>query len=358
MKGVHSQQTAPLLQVEATDGSCALCRSASHQILLCPDLQLAVEAVRSRKSKKSNSVSHSRHGSANSVLGAVKKKITIKKEVSIPFFLMYYPLITLAISLTITIPMTYYKWDIAYADEEALAKQSFAGTAVNMIQTLHSSWQYASIGSIVMADVITGMEGNITERLYQRMSDSEGYFGLLGNNSVVGIYEYITLEERAKTEMMMFKDYGSNFGSHTTFNFWEKFPNGTKRIAPERPFYFVLTYVSNDKSPLVNKSLGFNGYSETVARKPLFDIMFNTSTIAVTVRTQLSYLSYPMSGIIFFAPIYFDPWNKSLTRTFTGRENFRYVSISSVDCNLIVQTALSGLLIPDKFHVFLFDQRK
>ncbi|KAJ3192164.1 hypothetical protein HK101_006944 [Irineochytrium annulatum] len=254
---------------------------------------------------------------------------SIQHLASVPLFLKYYPLLTLCLSICISAPLTWYKWHLAYSDETLLATQSFDGIAINMVD---SGWDYATLGA----------------------EDEYGYFGYLGKDTLVGLYQLVTKDTLNYWQEWMFNSYGGNMGSTTNFTIFNKYPNGTKYPAVPDPYLYMVHMTSKDKLPGNWNALGFNGWSETAIRRPLIQKVATTGNVSVSPRVTLANSATPMSGILVMAGLYLNATTGSLQRGLT--DVMPAISFSAVTCPQVVHNALVNTVVPAGVHAFLFDQ--
>ncbi|KAJ3192165.1 hypothetical protein HK101_006945 [Irineochytrium annulatum] len=269
---------------------------------------------------------------------ALTSLASIQQLTSIPLFLKYYPLLTLCLSICISAPLVWYKWHLAYSDETLLATQTFKGIALNMIDSVQTSWDYATLGAEVMADI----------------ADEYGYFGYLGKDTLVGLYQRVTKDTLNYWQDWMFNSYGGNMGSTTNFTIFNKYPNGTKYPAVPDPYLYMVHMTSKDKLPGNWNALGYNGWSDNVVRRPLIEKVAKTGNVSVSPRVTLANSAIPMSGILVMAGIFQNSTTGTLQRGWT--DILSATSFSAVTCNHVIYDALVNNVVPSGVHAFLFDQ--
>ncbi|KAJ3322436.1 hypothetical protein HDU76_013884 [Blyttiomyces sp. JEL0837] len=152
------------------------------------------------------------------------KRITAGKaleaEIAVPFFLKWYPLITLAISLAISSPIIWYKYTLAVDDETKLAEESFKNMAFNLVKSIDASWQHAMLGGIVMANSMIGLAQNMTEFYFDRLTDPDQYFSYFNSSTQVGVYRYVAAgDDEIAAKNYLLANYGPNFPNSNNFEF-------------------------------------------------------------------------------------------------------------------------------------------
>ncbi|KAJ3329438.1 hypothetical protein HDU76_007904 [Blyttiomyces sp. JEL0837] len=297
---------------------------------------------------------------------STRTKKLIEVEIGVPFFLKWYPLITLGISLTISMPLIWFKYRLAYNDETQLAIASFEGLAKNMVQAVDASWQNSMLGAIVMANAVVSLNGAMTQAEYWRFTNSTQYFSYFSTNSIV-LSRYIEAgeDEKAIKEYLL-SNYGPNFGSNDTFNFYSTYPNNTQFISENKPFYFANVFTTKPLRVGQKAAYGYDAWGDPIYRRPNIQYINATGNVGVTSRLELSSYAAPTSAVLFMAPIFVDSETTnsshgviansstlSLSKTKTSRiYGYVYSSILGTD---ILTSALGKRNMSNQLHVFLFD---
>ncbi|KAJ3329437.1 hypothetical protein HDU76_007903 [Blyttiomyces sp. JEL0837] len=310
------------------------------------------------KSKLKNASTDSPRRSKSS---RTKKKL-IEVEIGVPFFLKWYPLITLVVSLTISMPLIWFKYKLAYNDETTLAIASFEGLATNLVQAVDASWQNAMLGAIVIANAVVSLNGGMTQAEYWRFTNSTQYFSYFSANSIV-LSRYTEAGEDEKTiKDYLLSNYGPNLGSDDTFNFYATYPNNTQFISKDKPFYFVNVFATKPLRATQKAAYGYDAWADPIYRRPNLQYINATGNVGVTSRLALSTFAAPTSAVLFMAPIFVDSETSviansstlSLSKTKTSR--IYGAVFSSILGSDILVSALGKLRnISSQLHVFLFD---
>ncbi|KAJ3329439.1 hypothetical protein HDU76_007905 [Blyttiomyces sp. JEL0837] len=317
---------------------------------------------------------------------STRSKKLIEVEIGVPFFLKWYPLITLAVSLTISMPVIWFKYRLAYNDETQLAIASFEGLATNLVQAglytvlvmlvdvvvngscfvVDASWQNSMLGAIVIANAVVSLNGGMTQAEYWRFTNSTQYFSYFSANSIV-LSRYIEAGEDEKTiKDYLLSNYGPNLGSNDTFNFYATYPNNTQFISQNKPFYFANVFATKPLRATQRAAYGYDAWAEPLYRRPNLQYINETGNVGVTSRLALAIYATPTAGVIFMAPIFVDSASNishgvtvnsssslSLSKSKTSR--IYGAVFSAILGSDILNSALAKKNMSSQLHVFLFD---
>ncbi|KAJ3144873.1 hypothetical protein HK101_002580 [Irineochytrium annulatum] len=269
-----------------------------------------------------------------------KRKSTMSptSEMAVPWLLRWYPVIALITSLTVSIPLAFYKWNLATQDETELASNGLQFTGQNLAQNVIAAWKMSVMGPVMEADLhiayinAFGYYSNtsnamLERRMTQDYLDPNGYFAMTGQTSATTIVQKVTPETRQYWERSMFETYGGNLGSKTNFTFWKLTANGTV-VPDDSDLIYSFTFVTED------------------------DLYVNNH-VAVTSRVILVTNSNP--GVVVFVPIFVDLTQNPPVLTKKKTDHLEALAGGGMDTKAITSNTLSSLSIDPRIGVFLFD---
>ncbi|KAJ3103055.1 hypothetical protein HDU97_010411 [Phlyctochytrium planicorne] len=337
---------SPLLRV------CDLCQSKEHNALECPRLAIAVNLLNTATTKELQNA-----GMKDSEIVAIRKKpMPLSSKVSIPWLLRFYPVIAIVISCMISIPLAFYKWNLAFKEEEREARRSFGDASDNVARIVKKNWEQSVTGSTTGASFYFSQSfggSYFFNEAWQNFTNTQEFFTLLSKNIAVGIYQGMTPQERPAWEDKYLKTYGPNLGSKTTYSIYKKFANGTKVKEDPNAEVFAISMMSNIQNPSNLAATGYNVYSDKAQRGPAIDKMKESGSYAVTGRMQLTRSVSAAAGVSIMTPIFMNTTTKTVTRNKT--DYLFAIAFTSFETQEVLRLAMQSYTISDYIDVFLFD---
>ncbi|KAJ3190687.1 hypothetical protein HK101_008462 [Irineochytrium annulatum] len=348
-------QASPKAESPTTTGECRLCLESGHAVADCPELNRAAALLADDKRRLSvrGRPEHTKAHEGRCSTTATNNKSELQARIT-RFLLTYYPLIALLASCCISVPLAFYKWQLALGDESTLAHYGFTGTASDLAQLVNNAWKFAFVAPSMVADFYISMNGTFKESTFETFSNPLGYFSLLNKDITVSVYQHVTPDTMAHWQETMFETYGGNFGSNTTFSFYKKVNGSVKVIDTTSPDFYILTNISNDTNASNRASIGFNGYSDRIARGPLMDLVGATGEPAGSSRSVLTHSVTPASAVVQFAPVFKDK-NGMLSKVKTNGSELYAVGSCGIDVQQTLADALALYVQSAHIHVFLID---
>ncbi|KAI9363429.1 hypothetical protein DFJ73DRAFT_512907 [Zopfochytrium polystomum] len=266
------------------------------------------------------------------------------------WFMLHYPTIGVIISILISTPLAAYKYHIAKDDEIYLVEKEFRSLAKSIYQTVDSKWHFVGIAPSMLANVMIATPGPLSAQQLWTYADSNGYFASVETEFNVGLYQHATPETTEKWRKWMFDAYGGNFGSNSTFNFFDRV-NGSVVVNNNRTdFYFLQLLHPNDAG-----AVGFVANSDA-ARTALLQKLQERGGAAVTGRVRFASSLFEKYGVLMAAPVYRNTTpnaTATFTNDFTGNlEAFAFVGAEG---SVILNQSLTPFPTKPSLHAFLFD---
>ncbi|KAJ3113213.1 hypothetical protein HDU96_003647 [Phlyctochytrium bullatum] len=289
-------------------------------------------------------------------ISSILKPQPLKREVAVPWLLLYSHWLALALSLCLSVPLAFFKWRLAYHDEELLAIRSLEGTASNVAEQVISTWFYAALGSIMAANfkIALSRHPNITARLerdvYQAFVSPVGYFSVTNYQSSVAMLLRVLPGEREAMERTFFDLYGGNMGSNTSFSIFNRSTGAAVREVDGAQIY-CISYITDDTYPSNRANIGNNLYA-LPARRAMIDLN-RQGLLAVTSRAILVTSTAPVPGVVIGAPIFRDPVSGLLTKNRT--DELVAVASAGLEVRQVLTGALASMRLSGMVRVFLFD---
>ncbi|KAJ3104231.1 hypothetical protein HDU96_008997 [Phlyctochytrium bullatum] len=217
--------TSPLLVMPSPDASptrtlssattnvvCELCGAGGHAMSECPQRGLAAKLLAMHEKDVGHDLSaRQRSFSSRSMAPTVSKAAVV----AIPWLLNNYGWVALAASWIISVPLAFYKWNLATNEESRESMRAFSELADNVIDTAVTSWNYMTSGSLIMASFY--MANHAVDRIpfeqFSNFTNTREYFTFLTKSIVLGVYKNVSYAERDFFERRMGEVY---FGANTT----------------------------------------------------------------------------------------------------------------------------------------------
>ncbi|KAJ3113360.1 hypothetical protein HDU96_003496 [Phlyctochytrium bullatum] len=239
-------------------------------------------------------------------------------KVAIPWLLKYYPLIALAASLVISIPLAFYKWKFAIESEYTEGRRAFQEVAVTARdvckQTLHL--QLMKCSYVDIDDLPWQQLANFT-------STRDG--GFRADNVSFGLYKNISFDQRDMWEQKLLRA--------------ERLTGVPRRdVISKQLFPVVLISNLDEAPPTVFLSMGFNAYSDPKDRRAFIEYVAATGLPKTSGRLQLTSSIEPTAGVLMVVPLFKSEGGEKPTVT-----SLKTASLDSVAwAGIEVQRLLTG----------------
>ncbi|KAJ3111748.1 hypothetical protein HDU96_005374, partial [Phlyctochytrium bullatum] len=260
-----------------------------------------------------------------------------------------------SVSWIISVPLAFYKWDLAVKEEEREARRAFMETASNLGDTIKTNWQYAINGAIIMSSyyISHGPGNEFPYEAFSNFTNSKEFFTFLTKSIVLGVYRNVPPSERRVWETRMLQAPACSADRIKK----SARVNGVVTVDNFSPALYPVILISDIANPLNRAALGSNSYADTLERRPLIEYMQRTGDNGTTGRVWLTRSAAPSAGILTMVPIFRDTSTSSrqLTRNLTSE--IVAVAFSSVECQDVFNTAFGSnrIAFPENYDVFLFD---
>ncbi|KAI9337419.1 hypothetical protein DFJ73DRAFT_849334 [Zopfochytrium polystomum] len=313
------------------------------------------------------------------------------------WLMRHHATIGVVLSLVISIPLAIYKYNIAQGNERDLSAQSFTSSAASIViackvcnlpfaRDLHSSFtrpgcctlwiflpvelissittppprvlslvekdfKFAAVAPLLLADFSIVAPGPLSSQQFRTFTDSSGYFSTIASGFSVGMYQHATSATVGFWREYMFSQLGGNFGSNSSFSFFDK--NGTASYPNNnRDDFFFLHHMEKEDTPTVKTSLGYIADSDPVVRRPLIQQLRLTGQPTMTGRMTLVTSTLPTSVLI-AAPIFRVSNGSAFTNVRSDdMDAFAWVG---ADVATMMGLSLPSLELDELIHVFVFD---